>query len=127
MVRWFMSRHGEEVLALSPGLLARLAQGGAEVALVFSGDSARALVAWKASAPSQAEILACWAVGSAVPDPGGYVFGPDGPLAAAGVRLAWALEDSSGMADYLVKAGFSPMAVSGQPDQPRLELDLGAR
>jgi hypothetical protein len=118
VLRWYLTRHGEAVAAEFPGLLARLAQGPAAVALVFAGDRAVALVAWRPDPPpaatdppelDTAELLADYAPavrGLAPERLAGFVYGPDGPLAAAGVGMVWTLAEAKRQIAGLRQAGY---------------------
>jgi hypothetical protein len=109
VLRWFMSRHGEAVLGEFPGLLARLAQGAAAVALVFEADRAVGLVAWRATGQAEAELLADSITAAAAPQAmAAFVYGPAGPLAAAGISRVWAVAESKPQSRRLRAAGLSP-------------------
>jgi hypothetical protein len=125
--RWFMSRHGDAVMDQNPGLLARLAQGAGacEVALVFRGDRLAAFAAWLDTAPAEAEILSVYATDPRV-DPWEFVFGPEGPFAAAGVRRVWLFADRQSQARDLRKQGFRRASGEHAPRAAtRLERQIG--
>lgn len=109
MVRWYMSRHGESVLAEWPGLLARLAQGPADVALIFQADRAAGLLAWRPDAPGTAELLADHAIVARHRDPASrteFAYGADGPLRAGGIVHIWAVTDAKPQVKRLRAAGY---------------------
>jgi hypothetical protein len=124
--RWFMTRHGDQVMVEAPGLLARLAAGGCRVALVFRADRAAALLAWTSAGPGEAEILAAYAVDPRA-TPWDFAFGPAGPLAADGVRRVWTYTDRSAQAKQLRRDGFkaTPSRLGGR-GTARLERAIGA-
>jgi hypothetical protein len=121
-----MSRHGGQVLAQFPGLLARLASEPCEVALVFSGDRVVALAAWTATGPGQAELLGAYCASLRLA-PWAFLFGPQGPIAAAGVERLWLLADGPAQAKDLRRQGFQPTpAGPAAPGAARLERRIGA-
>jgi hypothetical protein len=125
VVRWFLSRHGEAVLNDAPALMARLAQGRADVALVFCDDRVAGLVAWTrdavpasattfglpvgpSTAEGAAEVLAVYSTDSSHPLPPAFVYGPDGPFKAAGIDQVWTLAGGSAEVKRWRAAGFTP-------------------
>ncbi|MDR2454032.1 MAG: hypothetical protein LBD51_05715 [Bifidobacteriaceae bacterium] len=106
MLRWFMSRHGDAVIAEHPGLLARLAGGPCEVALVFRGDRVAALAAWGAFGPGEAELVAAYSTDPRV-EPWEFLFGAAGPLAGAGLARVWLWTDRPAQAKRWRGRGFA--------------------
>jgi hypothetical protein len=117
VVRWFLSRHGEALFSQAPGLLTRMAQGRADVALLFNGDTVVGLTAWSPGNDGSAEILADYATTADAADaavtPGAFVYGPDGPLQAAGIVSVWVPANVESGAKSWLARGFKP--VSGPP------------
>jgi hypothetical protein len=132
--RWYMSRHGDTVLANWPGLLARLTQGPAAVAVIFQADRAVGMLAWRAGTGGVAELLAEHGIGGRHTDPGrivAFVYGPDGPLRAAQVNEIWTLADTKAQVKRLKQAGYSLtkpiLGLFGRRDGPlRLERQVAA-
>ncbi|MDR2253029.1 MAG: hypothetical protein LBD97_04085 [Bifidobacteriaceae bacterium] len=124
ILRWFMSRHGDGVMAASPGLLARLAAGGGDVALVFRGDRVAAFAAWTATGAGEAELLAAYSTDFRVP-PWAFLFGENGPFAAAGVGRVWLYADRPAQARGLREQGFVELGGKAGRGSVRLERVIG--
>jgi hypothetical protein len=106
MLCWFMSRHGDEVMAEFPGLLARLAAGPCSVALIFRGDRVAAFAAWTDGDAAEAELLAIYSTDVRMP-PWDFIFGDAGPFAAVGLDRVWLYTDRSAQARELRRHGFT--------------------
>jgi hypothetical protein len=121
--RWHMARHGDAVLTEFPGLLARLAQGPAGVALIFEGDRAVGLVAWRPERGEEgaAELLAHHASGPGLDQArlAAFVHGPNGPLAADGITRLWAVAEVKHQVKRLREAGYG-IDGQAQPARPAL-------
>ncbi|MDR1442460.1 MAG: hypothetical protein LBJ02_08780 [Bifidobacteriaceae bacterium] len=128
IVRWYMSRHGESVLAEFPGLLARLAKGPAEVALIFKGDRAVALLAWRPDLDGTVELLADHAAPARGTDQRrlvDFIYGPDGPLATAGTTLAWGVAEAKSQTRRLRQLGYRSRTGAAIGTLTRLERPVG--
>jgi hypothetical protein len=125
VVAWFVSRHGGDMEAFHPLFEAHLdavsgkavapydvnAPGPVVIALLFHDDAAIGLTAFRTDPadPAAAELLADYVVPSYRDyAPGGFVYSPEGPLVAAGVRRVTADASIPAVADYLHAMGFTP-------------------
>jgi hypothetical protein len=132
MVRWYLSRHGETVFADWPGLLARLAQGPADVALLFEADRAAGLLAWRPGARGSAELLADHLVVARHRDPArlkAFAYGTDGPLGCDGIVQIWLVADAKQQVKRLQAEGYRPAGPAlrgpGHDGVIRLERSIG--
>jgi len=106
VVSWFTARHAEDIATFHPGLADRL-RDGAISSVIFHDDAAIGLVAFTVDG-GDAELIADYVIGSYRDyAPGAFVYSPDGPLAAAGVRTVHIAQPLPAVAEYLRRYGFT--------------------